>query len=80
MFCYATSMIILCVDGLTEAAVINHSKFATDTIIANVNICTVFLWLLLVWLQKGTRARTLIVTKLLFHHLDLDFPSSSSIF
>jgi hypothetical protein len=48
MFCYSVSFIILCADGLTEAAVINHSKFATDTIIANINICTVFLWLLLV--------------------------------
>lgn len=48
MFSYAASFIILCTDGLTEQKIINSNKFATDTIIANVNICTVFLWLLLV--------------------------------
>ncbi|CEP12708.1 hypothetical protein [Parasitella parasitica] len=48
LFCYATSFIILCSDGLTEHKIINSNKFATDTIIANANICTVFLWLLLI--------------------------------
>ncbi|KAI9483538.1 MAG: hypothetical protein EXX96DRAFT_477830 [Benjaminiella poitrasii] len=48
LFSYASSFIILCSDGLTEEKVINSNKFATDTIIANVNICTVFLWLLLI--------------------------------
>jgi hypothetical protein len=48
LFFYSASFVILCADGLTEAKVINSSKFATDTIIANANICTVFLWLLLV--------------------------------
>lgn len=48
LFCYAASFIILCSDGLTEHKIINTNKFATDLIIANVNICTVFLLLLLV--------------------------------
>ncbi|KAI9348835.1 hypothetical protein BD770DRAFT_446206 [Pilaira anomala] len=48
LFFYAISFIILCVDGLTETRIINKSKFATDTIIANANICIVFLWLLLI--------------------------------
>jgi hypothetical protein len=48
LFSYAASFIILCSDGLTEQRVINSSKFATDIIIANVNMCTVFLNLLLV--------------------------------
>ncbi|GAA5798865.1 hypothetical protein HPULCUR_004272 [Helicostylum pulchrum] len=47
LFSYAASFIILCVDGLT-IQVISKNKFATDTIIANANICTVFLWLLLI--------------------------------
>jgi hypothetical protein len=41
-------MTILCADGLTEAKIINSSKFATDTIIANMNICVVALLLSLV--------------------------------
>ncbi|KAI8646950.1 hypothetical protein BD408DRAFT_399238 [Parasitella parasitica] len=48
LFSYAASFIILCSDGLTDHKIINSNKFATDTIIANVNICTVFLWLLLI--------------------------------
>jgi serine/threonine protein phosphatase PrpC len=48
LFSYSVSFIVLCSDGLTEAKVINSSKFATDTIVANVNICTVFLCLCLV--------------------------------
>lgn len=48
LFFYAASFIVLCSDGLTDHKIINSNKFATDTIIANVNICTVFLWLLLV--------------------------------
>lgn len=48
LFFYAASFIVLCSDGLTDHKIINTNKFATDTIIANVNICTVFLWLLLV--------------------------------
>jgi hypothetical protein len=49
LFFYAASFIILCIDGLTTAKVINQSKFATDAIIANANTCVVFLWLLLVY-------------------------------
>jgi len=45
---YGTSFIILCVDGLTPAQTINHNKFATDLLISNVNVCTVFLWLLFI--------------------------------
>ncbi|OAD05277.1 hypothetical protein MUCCIDRAFT_80369 [Mucor lusitanicus CBS 277.49] len=48
LFFYAASFIVLCSDGLTDHKIINTNKFATDTIIANVNICTVFLWLLLI--------------------------------
>ncbi|KAI8973347.1 hypothetical protein BDF20DRAFT_977668 [Mycotypha africana] len=46
--CYASSFIILCVDGLTEAKIINSNKFATDALIANANICSIFLWLCLI--------------------------------
>lgn len=49
LFFYGSSFVILCADGLTEAKIINHNKFATDAIIANANICVVFLWLLLVY-------------------------------
>ncbi|KAI8889527.1 hypothetical protein K501DRAFT_266708 [Backusella circina FSU 941] len=48
LFFYSISFVILCVDGLTSAKIINQSKFGADTIIANANICTVFLWLLLI--------------------------------
>ncbi|KAI7899400.1 uncharacterized protein BX663DRAFT_521615 [Cokeromyces recurvatus] len=48
LFSYGSSFIILCSDGLTESKIINSNKFATDTIITNVNICTVLLWLLLI--------------------------------
>ncbi|KAH8550937.1 hypothetical protein BGW37DRAFT_415908, partial [Umbelopsis sp. PMI_123] len=48
LFMYGTSFVILCVDGLTANAVINHNKFATDLLISNINVCTVFLWLLFV--------------------------------
>jgi hypothetical protein len=48
MFMYGASMTILCADGLTEAKIINSSKFGTDTIIANMNICVVVLLLSLV--------------------------------
>ena len=48
LFSYASSLIILCSDGLTDNKIINTNKFATDLIIANANICTVFLLLLLV--------------------------------
>lgn len=74
LFCYAASLIVLCSDGLTENKVINSSKFATDVIIANVNMCTVFLNLLLVTLA----------TSLLFGigtntFLDFYFPSTTPI-
>lgn len=48
LFLYGSSFIILCVDGLTAKAIINHNKFAIDLLISNVNICTVFLWLLFI--------------------------------
>lgn len=48
LFSYSASIILLCADGLTTAKIINRNKFATDTVIANANICTVFLCLLLI--------------------------------
>ncbi|KAI7894416.1 uncharacterized protein EV154DRAFT_498675 [Mucor mucedo] len=48
LFFYAASFIILCADGLTTTKIINQNKFATDTIIANANICVILLWLLLI--------------------------------
>ncbi|KAI8378868.1 hypothetical protein EDC96DRAFT_417198, partial [Choanephora cucurbitarum] len=47
LFSYALSVIILCVDGLT-AMVINKNKFATDCLMANLNVCVIFLWLCLI--------------------------------
>ncbi|KAI8067720.1 uncharacterized protein B0P05DRAFT_475436 [Gilbertella persicaria] len=44
---YAISVIILCIDGLTSM-VINTNKFAVDCLMANLNVCVIFLWLCLI--------------------------------
>lgn len=43
--CYALSLGILCIDGLTAAAIIARSKFATDLLIANCNTCAALMWI-----------------------------------
>ncbi|KAL0073198.1 hypothetical protein F4703DRAFT_1899321 [Phycomyces blakesleeanus] len=48
LFSYGISFVIICSDGLTEGKVISLSKFASDTLIANANICTIFIWLLFI--------------------------------
>ncbi|KAI9313867.1 hypothetical protein BX666DRAFT_555180 [Dichotomocladium elegans] len=48
LFSYGASFVILCADGLTTEKVVNTSKFATDLLIANVNMCMVFLWLMFI--------------------------------
>ncbi|CAM0142454.1 unnamed protein product [Umbelopsis sp. WA50703] len=48
LFMYGTSFVILCADGLTAATIINKNKFAIDLLITNVNVCTLFLWLLFI--------------------------------
>ncbi|KAI8384455.1 uncharacterized protein BYT42DRAFT_261655 [Radiomyces spectabilis] len=45
---YGASFVIMCVDGLTPAKVISQNKFASDVLIANANMCVVFLWLLFI--------------------------------
>ncbi|KAI8343828.1 hypothetical protein BD560DRAFT_377416 [Blakeslea trispora] len=56
LFSYATSVIILCVDGLTSM-VINKNKFAIDCLMANLNVCVIFLWLCLILIfHPHTRA------------------------
>ncbi|KAI9281120.1 hypothetical protein BY458DRAFT_430158 [Sporodiniella umbellata] len=49
MLCsYSTGFIILCADGLTPNKIINQSKFALDVLIANTNISTIYLLVLLI--------------------------------
>ncbi|KAI8150205.1 hypothetical protein BJV82DRAFT_586246 [Fennellomyces sp. T-0311] len=45
LFIYGSTLVLLCADGLTPNKVINSNKFAIDLLIANTNICSVFLWL-----------------------------------
>lgn len=78
LFSYSASIILLCADGLTTAKIINRNKFATDTVIANANICTVFLCLLLV--SRTQFQIEYILTEYLSPTLDLYFSSSSSIY
>ncbi|KAG1336628.1 hypothetical protein G6F62_006192 [Rhizopus arrhizus] len=48
LYCYSIGFIILCVDGLTTNQFINQNKFAIDVLIANTNVCTVYLLILLI--------------------------------
>ncbi|KAI8994840.1 hypothetical protein BDB01DRAFT_774237 [Pilobolus umbonatus] len=45
LFFYGTGLLIICVDGLTAAKVINSNKFATDVLIANCNVTTILIWI-----------------------------------
>lgn len=51
LFIYSIGFIILCVDGLLPNPVINQNKFAMDAIMANTNVCTVYLLIILVSYQ-----------------------------
>ncbi|KAI9270501.1 hypothetical protein BDA99DRAFT_501954 [Phascolomyces articulosus] len=42
---YGITLVLLCADGLTEAMTINSNKLAIDLLIANTNMCIIFLWL-----------------------------------
>ncbi|KAI9307147.1 hypothetical protein BJ944DRAFT_262364 [Cunninghamella echinulata] len=48
LFLYGSSFFILCIDGLTTAQVIAHSKFASDVIISNANVCAIFYYILFI--------------------------------
>ncbi|RCH94405.1 hypothetical protein CU098_009205 [Rhizopus stolonifer] len=48
LFSYSVGFILLSVDGLMPNPVINQNKFATDALIANTNVCTVYLLLVLI--------------------------------
>ncbi|ORE09261.1 hypothetical protein BCV72DRAFT_201957, partial [Rhizopus microsporus var. microsporus] len=48
LFIYSIGFIILCVDGLLPNPVINQNKFAIDAIMANTNVCTVYLLIILI--------------------------------
>ncbi|CAO3671488.1 unnamed protein product [Rhizopus stolonifer] len=48
LYCYSIGFIILCIDGLTTDQVINQNKFALDVLIANTNVCTIYLLILLI--------------------------------
>ncbi|CEI92267.1 hypothetical protein RMCBS344292_06534 [Rhizopus microsporus] len=48
LFIYSIGFIILCVDGLLPNPVINQNKFAMDAIMANTNVCTVYLLIILI--------------------------------
>ncbi|KAI7870783.1 hypothetical protein BDF14DRAFT_1943585, partial [Spinellus fusiger] len=52
---YGASFVILCADGLTESRVINQNKFASDTLIANANLCSIFIWLLFISIFHPSR-------------------------
>lgn len=75
---YSAGFIILCVDALTSNMVINKSKFAMDVLIANTNVCTVYLLIILVnrnpmLLQKKRKHSCS------SYSIDIHFSSSSSI-
>lgn len=75
---YSAGFIILCVDALTSNMVINKNKFAMDMLIANTNVCTVYLLIILVnrnlilLYKKGGHPYS-------SYFIDLHFSSSSSI-
>lgn len=56
LFSYSVGFILLSVDGLMPNPVINQNKFATDALIANTNVCTVYLLLVLVRSKDITKA------------------------
>ncbi|KAI9485863.1 MAG: hypothetical protein EXX96DRAFT_495323 [Benjaminiella poitrasii] len=45
LFFYGSGLLIICVDGLTDAKLINSNKFAADLLIANCNIASVLMWI-----------------------------------
>ncbi|KAI9362172.1 hypothetical protein BD770DRAFT_440861 [Pilaira anomala] len=45
LFSYGISLCTLCVDGLTEAKVVNQSKFAADLLISNCNAAAILMWI-----------------------------------
>lgn len=45
LFSYGISLCTLCVDGLTENKVVNHSKFASDLLISNCNAAAILMWI-----------------------------------
>ncbi|KAI9484325.1 hypothetical protein BDB00DRAFT_775122 [Zychaea mexicana] len=45
LFVYGATLVLLCADGLTTNMTINSNKFAIDLLIANTNMCVIFLWL-----------------------------------
>ena len=42
---YGATLVMLCADGLSATMPINTNKFAMDLLIANANMCVIFLWL-----------------------------------
>lgn len=45
LFMYGVCLSILCIDGLTDAKIINSNKFASDLLIANCNTAAILMWL-----------------------------------
>lgn len=52
LFSYGISLSTLCIDGLTEAKVINQSKFAADFLISNCNAAAILMWVVSVSKKK----------------------------
>ncbi|CAO3687868.1 unnamed protein product [Rhizopus stolonifer] len=46
LFFFSISLGIICIDGLTEAKVINYNRFASDLLIANLDTCSIVLWII----------------------------------
>ncbi|KAI9317972.1 hypothetical protein BX666DRAFT_1570757 [Dichotomocladium elegans] len=58
LYIYGACLVILCIDGLTDEMVINTNKFATDVLIANINMSSVLLWIALISIFHPRRTFT----------------------
>lgn len=58
LFFFSISLGIICVDGLTEAKVINYNRFASDLLIANLDTCSIILWIIGVSVSTGKKSTT----------------------
>ncbi|ORX48313.1 hypothetical protein DM01DRAFT_236223, partial [Hesseltinella vesiculosa] len=48
LFIYATSLIILCADGLTGKKSLNAHKFSSDFLICNTNVASIVVWTVMI--------------------------------
>ncbi|CEI86369.1 hypothetical protein RMCBS344292_00811 [Rhizopus microsporus] len=48
LFLFSSALIVLTVDGLTEAKRLNRNKFDSDFLICNVNVCMMAVWIIVI--------------------------------